>query len=372
MRTRLMASVLLAILVVLGSTGFAATEYVIVNNNSTKENAATLYQLDTTTGTLTLVKVLRTGGTGLSAIYPPDVEQAITPGASCVFVMDTGTSDIASFSKSTQYTKVGNYSNFSLGSDDGGGSIDVTPNGKFLYGTYSATGNVGAWLINADCSLTYIASYLPSVGLVQDSAIKVTPNNEYVVVGGAGEQFSIDQNTGELTAVGTLCPDPCLLNGIDFTKDSKVAVFANGPNAYVASVTRTGLKHSQIFPLAPPQQASQIAIPFFGAAGYSGSGSLYFGATGGGTQGFPSAVVTANFTENPLNITVTNITPIASPKWQDGSIAVSGNIMVIAELPDQIGVYQINSDGSLTQLSTTTVEGTDLGVFSLSLFPDTR
>ncbi len=353
-------------------TSFAATEYLVVNNNSTKENAATLYQLDTNTGTLALVKVLRTGGTGLSAIYSPDVEQAITRGAGCVFVMDTGTSDIASFSKATKYDKVGNYSNSNLGSDDGGGSIDVTPNGKFLYGTYSATGNIGAWLINPDCSLTFIASYLPSIGMVQQSSIKVTPNGRYVVVGGAGEQFSIDQNTGELSALGTLCPDPCLLNGIDFTKDSKIAVFANGPNAYVARVTPTGLKNIQTFPLATRQQADGLEIPFLSAAAYGGSGSLYFSAIGGGTQGLPSAVVSTNFDENPLSIAVTNITAIASPRWLDGAIAVTGNIMVVAELPNEIGVFQINTDGSLTQLSTTTVEGTDLGVFSLSLFPDTR
>jgi hypothetical protein len=56
----------------------------------------------------------------------------------------------------------------------------------------------------------------------------------------------------------------------------------------------------------------------------------------------------------------------------DGNIAVTGNIMIMAIFPDKIGVFSINPDGSLTTLSTTTVTGQHLDVFSLTLFPATR
>ncbi|MGA2696873.1 MAG: hypothetical protein ABSE92_12475, partial [Terriglobales bacterium] len=184
----------------------------------------------------------------------------------------------------------------------------------------------------------------------------------------------IDQNTGELTDLGRLPECGCLLNGIDFTKDSKFAVFAGGSaaNAYVARVTPSGLKDPRIWVLASPQQAAQNMVPFFSADGYGGSGNLYFGASGGGSQQRPSAVITTSFIENPLSITVTNITQIESPQFKDGNIASTGNLMVVAEFPNEIGVFQINSDGSLTQLATTTVTGDALGVFSLSMFPNTR
>jgi len=46
--------------------------------------------------------------------------------------------------------------------------------------------------------------------------------------------------------------------------------------------------------------------------------------------------------------------------------------MVVAEYPNQIGVFSVNPDGSLTELSTTTIKTEDPGMFSLSLFPNTR
>ncbi len=257
--------------------------------------------------------------------------------------------------------------------DEDGGSLSVTPNGKFLYATYSQSQNIGAWAINPDCSLGFIASYYPSALDLPLSALKVTPNGEYLVLG-TTDQFAIDQSTGTLTALGRLPECGCLFNGIDFTKDSKVVAFASGPaaNAYIARITPTGLKDLRMWVLASPQQAAQNTTPFFSAAGYGGAGNLYFGAIGGGSEKMPSAVITTNFSESPLSLSVTNITQIESPQFRDGAIAATGNTMVVAEFPNEIGVFHINPDGSLSQLSTTKVMGTEIGVFSLSIFPNTR
>jgi hypothetical protein len=363
----------IAVALSLSTITSAATEYVLVNLNSVTENAGKIYALNTATGALTLEGTLSTGGTGLKAINFGDVEQAITPNADCVFIADTGTSEIAAFSKTTTYSKVGNYTNVSVAFDEDGGSLSVTPNGKFLYATYSQSQNIGAWAINPDCSLAFVASYYPSALDLPLSALKVTPNGEYLVLG-TTDQFAIDQSTGALTALGRLPECGCLFNGIDFTKDSKIVAFASGPaaNAYVARITPTGLKDLRMWVLASPQQAAQNTIPFFSAAGYGGAGNLYFGAIGGGSEKTPSAVITTNFTESPLTLSVVSITQIDSPQFRDGAIAATGDIMVVAEFPNQIGVYQINPDGSLTQLSTTTVTGNEIGLFSLSIFPNTR
>jgi WD40 repeat protein len=366
-------SSILTLMVIVGFCRFgsAQTEYVLVNINSITENAGNLYELDTATGALTLIKVLPTGGTGLTAINFSDVEQAITQNAECVFIADTGTSDIAAFSKATGYEKVGNYTNVNVAFDYQGGSISATPNGKFLYASYSQSENIGAWQINSDCSLTFIASYYPSGDAYPYSVLKVTPNGLYMIMG-SSDQFSIDQNTGALVDLGRLPECPCASSGIDFTRDSKIAVFAAVQTVYLARITSTGLKDPMSWILTTRQQADGIANPFFSAAAYSGSGDLYFGAIGGGGQNLPSAVITTNFTEKPPKLSLKNITRVNSPKSYDGNIASTGNLMVVAEFPNEIGVFQINSDGSLTQLATTTVTGDAPGVFSLSVFPNTR
>lgn len=61
-----------------------------------------------------------------------------------------------------------------------------------------------------------------------------------------------------------------------------------------------------------------------------------------------------------------------APDGQDGNIAVTGNIMVVAQYPDQISVFRIQKDGSLKLLSTKTIDEQGEGLFSLSIFPNTR
>jgi len=380
-------SVVLALaLTILRATSFAQTEYVIVNVNAPFENAANLYQLDVATGALTRVAVLETGGTGQGAINFANIQQAITQNAGCVFVEDAGTNDIASFSKASGYAKVGNYTNPAVGFDTDGGSLALTPDSRFLYASYSRTENIGAWTVNPDCSITFIAAYVPKRGADNFADLKVTPNGTGLVVPipllQAAELFTIDQSAGTLTDLGFISFDSihlcdlkqCLPNGLDFTKDSRLVVFASNidihPIALSAEITTTGLTNLRLWNL--PNQAGIVTnmVPFFSAAGYAGSGNLYFGTSGFGTNR-PRGVITTNFTENPLSIVVSNATAISSPVT-DGAIAATGSVMVVAEYPNEIGVFSINSDGSLTQLSTTIVENAKPELFSLSVFPNTR
>jgi len=163
-------------------TCFAGTSYVIATHDDPSDTNASVYVLNTANGDLTLVKELETGGEGLGGGSFYLITQAVTQTAACFFVMDTGSSDIAAFSKATGYRKVGNYSNSALNSDYVGGSIVVTPNGKWLYGAYSASQNVGAWRVNSDCSLTFVAAYVPSVGPDLYSALGVTQNGLALIV----------------------------------------------------------------------------------------------------------------------------------------------------------------------------------------------
>jgi len=362
----------------------ASSAFVVVNNNNLAANSLGIYALDTSSGKLTLVSTLETGGLGLgepSNENPANLEQAISPSANCIFALDSLSSDIASFSAETGYSNVGNYSDPSLGADYNGGSLALTPNGKYLYASYSTTTNIGAWAVNSDCSLTLVATYPSAVSV---GPLKVSPNGNALVVPlsiqpyGGAEMYSVSTTDGTLTDLGFLsfnnphCVDVCNTFGLDFTKDSKFVVIASNvfsfnqfsnPIAIVARVTPAGLANPRSFSLENTAGVTGNQVPFFGAAGYAGSGSVYFGMRVG--------VVTANFTEAPLGIAETNATHILAPVW-NGSVTVTGSTMVLAEYPNIIATLRINSDGSLTQLSTTQINTTGTGAFSLSLFPSTR
>jgi hypothetical protein len=102
---------------------------------------------------------------------------------------------------------------------------------------------------------------------------------------------------------------------------------------------------------------------FFSEAGYKGSGNLYFGSSDG--------FITTSFRENPLKLKLIN-SVVINEGLSDGGIAVTGNIMVTTRVPNEIQVFLINPDGSLTALSETIVPGRTVDVFSISLFPNTR
>jgi hypothetical protein len=51
-----------------------------------------------------------------------------------------------------------------------------------------------------------------------------------------------------------------------------------------------------------------------------------------------------------------NATLVKAPDNLDGNIAVTGNLMVIAEYPNQIGVFRIQKDGSLKLLTTKSID----------------
>jgi len=138
------------------------------------------------------------------------------------------------------------------------------------------------------------------------------------------------------------------------------------PVALTARITSTGLVNPHVWVLKNSANLVSAIFPFFGAAAYAGSGDLYFGVW---ASGGPPGVLTTHFTESPLSFTVTNAT-VVDPEV--ANIAVTGDVMVVAQPPDQIGVFRIQKNGSLKLLSTTTIDEQGEGLFSLSIFPNTR
>ena len=379
----------LTLLALMSCHGLATAQYVVVNNGSYIANSGTLYKLNRKSGALKKVAFLPTGGQALQleAVYY-HTEQAATDDGRCVFIFDDGTSDVASFRKSGHgYQRVGRYFNAKLIAGTYAGSLALAPNGQYLYSSYSYSGKIAGWKVNSDCSLVFLASYFDDSSL---GPIKVTPNGRYLVNSSGGTYgwaalWRIDAATGELSNLSTVGFDTgvctrttvCPAQGVDITADSKLAVFSSYasdyyhqhwiPVALTARITPTGLANPRAWVLKESSDLRMNNFPFLGAAAYDGLGNIYFGILGNG-QGYNPGILTAAFTEKPLKFAATNAT-IVQP--QVGSIAITGDLIVVAQDSQQICVFRIQKDGSLKLLSTT-VDKQAGGLFSLSIFPNTR
>jgi hypothetical protein len=356
-------------------------------------NTSTTYQLEENTGILKLTKVSKTGGEGNCGGYFTQGGVGLAQDDHCVFVFDGGSSDIASF-EIPGMTKVGNYSNVAL-NGTGGGSVVETANKKFLYATYGGSENIGAWSVSTSCALTFIGSYVPSVGPDDYAGIQVTQNGRALLISatnhGAVEMFSITPTTGALTdrgfvAVNTFsdCASAgCFPQAIDITEDGKVAVIGNGSVAaasvFTVNIGSTSLSNAQYWSLANSANVVDVSYPFLSQAAFSGNGLLYLG--GNGAQGNVPGVIAANFSETGPSLSVAATTPIVSA----GSAGVNGEIhgltdnpyttplMVVAEWSNTLQSFAINSDGTLTPSTQgPLVDPNANGALSFAIYPPLR
>jgi hypothetical protein len=203
-------------------------------------------------------------------------------------------------------------------------------------------------------------------------------------LGGIAE-FTIDKQTGNPTYIGTTSfmsgacarQSACLPYGIQISEDSKLAIFSSFaldarreneiPLMLTAQITSQGPINPTARNLTIEKNLRFNIFPFLSAAAYNGNGTIYLGVTSGGAS--TPGMLTADFIEKPAKFAVTNST-VASPEV--GNVAVTGSLMVVAQYPNQISVFRIQKDGSLKLLSTTTIDQQGEGLFSLSIFPNTR
>jgi hypothetical protein len=345
-----------------------------------------MYGLDKETGRLHRVLALHTGGKGWGEESDlSGVEQAVSPDGACIFGLNIMTSDIAAFSKADGYKRVGTYFDQNLISNTFGDSIAVSPNGRFLFASYTATGNIGAWKVNSDCSLTFVANSGDETGV---GPLAVTPDGKFLLprAGGGIFEYSIDPVTGGITQFSIanfrtgVCARQIACNpyGMQITRDGKLGVFQSyAPDArrlnivpvvLTTRITSQGLTNPTVRTLPIQDDLRAGDFPFLSAGAYEGSGIVYLGVFSDGGQSSPG-VLTADFTEKPVHFAVTSST-VANPEV--GNIAVTGNTLVMAQYPNQISVFRIKKDGSLKLLSTTTINEQGEGLFSLSIFPDKR
>jgi hypothetical protein len=395
--TKLISTVaLVAVMVGLCSFSFAATKpiFVITNDDNTSANTATVYSFNSTNGTLKQVKVLKTGGTGLGGGFFAMKSQAVQHNDKCIFVMDSGSNDIAAFQgPAGLYKKAGKFSNAKINTSANGlgGSIALSPNGKFLYEGATGSLNVGAWKVNANCSLKFIAAYAPKAGQDLYNTIRVTPDGKTVVAPAidfqAAEAFSINQTTGTLKDLGfvawtgnsTCSSGGCFPFGLDFSPDSKVVVFGNPSTALnetglTASVGAKGLSKPALWDLINKAGVQNLTTVNFSPTCTATSPScvLFFGGSGFTTPEQPG-IVTTTYTKTPLKLKVTQSIAIGSGSAGQfiNSVALAGpkgSWMIIAQTPNNILVYPVSATGKLGKLKSKKVDAQSTNLISLSVF----
>lgn len=385
MKKSLVVLALVGMVMMISATSFAGTSYVVTNDDNcvAASNTSSVYTLNTTTGKLTLLTTLTTGGLGNCGGFFATVGNGVSQDHKCLYIMDGGTSDIAAFTVPA-LAKVGNYSNGAVAAGFPGGSMALT--GNFLYETYAGTENIGAWKRNADCSLTFIAAYQASAGADTYSNIVAVGGKEVVVsVDDLGffEAFSINQTTGALTDLGndnlssttTCASSGCFPTGIDVTKGGLLfagdAILGSAGFSVQLTPGAPYFSHSKFLTLNNTAGMVNNEVPWLSAAAYNtGTGALYWGFSGDGLGEQPG-VLASSLAGGVVGAGTT--TAINSANDYDGTIQSTGNWMVVAEWFNQLQVFKIAANGALTATTQGAVTDANAdGAISFFIYPQTR
>jgi hypothetical protein len=204
-----------------------ADPYVITANDIYRApNSASVFRL--LSSALLSAPALETKGWGIGGAYFGNTAQAVvTTGTHvCVFVTDPGSDDIAAFTAGgfTNPTKVGNYRDPS-----GSGAYlgtSLAARGALLFAGYTASTNIGVWIVNSDCSLTLgsPASHTPTPAPVDGLA--VSPDGRTLIATFAQSEPGVGSYAIGGTTLTPRGPYNTTVGtaGVDITKDSRYAL----------------------------------------------------------------------------------------------------------------------------------------------------
>jgi hypothetical protein len=371
---------LIALMGLLCSVCFAA-DYVVTNDDNPSGNSATAFTASSN-GTLTQLKKLTTGGTGLGGGYFSWTGVQIAQNEKCLFVANTGSDTISAF-QVPSFKETGSYGIPGMFSTYGeGGSIALHPTGKLLVSADSGLFNIATWAVSSNCALKELTTYTPEIGEDYFSPIGISPNGAYVVVPAADyegvELYSVG-STGALTdkgyisysSVGNCSSTGCYPTGMDFTSDSKLVIFGNAtidePSALSASITSSGLTNGAMYNLTNSAGVINVNVPHFTKTARGGSGMLLFGASGYSSDG-PSGIICTNFTESPLSISLVSATAFTNEYNYQGSVVTFGSEGYAGEPPASVQAFSISSSCGITA-GTVNSDANGYFVMSIAGFP---
>ena len=312
--------------------GASSEHFVIVNNNDNffreqGNNYGTVLELAGTRENplLNQVASLATGVQSSGGGPIPSV-QVVKVGADiCVFLV-TSTYQIPNEISAFKYPGlklVGNYSDSSVPEVYSATSIVAV--GGYLYVSYGLS--IGSWAIGSGCTL----SLAQTTSVVQGPFYMAATPDGKSLVASVGDPDYVDSYAvgpnGEVTERGPYLTNVAGISGPDITADGHYAIFAANLACYPVPCTAA----AAVFTINADGSLSNEQI--FGGNGQLSEGEIGFVhlspderflyATGGSSAGQP-AIITLDFSENPLNIGYSGCTttlklpsgpPLVSLRW---------------------------------------------------------
>lgn len=244
----MLAAVALALLLLpAADKGFAADKkapaapiYLIANQDIgfPSPNAIALYLAQDTQ--LTFQASINSGGYGIQGGYfgTSRVNSIPSTSAPCVYVSDSGSNDIASYSLQSQ-AFVGNFV-ASQGDDGSTNGIGLAVNSNYLYASFSASQTLAAFALQGGCGLSFLGE-LAATGLQGGSITGMAVSDKILVVAygdGSIQSFSVTggipvPNNDLQNATGFVGKkNPKSLRGVlpsavDLTRDGRFAIFGD-------------------------------------------------------------------------------------------------------------------------------------------------
>jgi hypothetical protein len=362
MRRIILAFAVVALVATLSFAGNGG--HLLINNDNFNGNSADIDTVSSS-GALTLLATVQTGGTGSGGGYFAAPRNAIGQNLKCFFVSDSGTSDIASF-KIPSLTKTGNFSNPALFNSLGIG-LAASPNGKFLYSAWSGSANIAVLAVASDCTLTLVGSPVSQPDQVAD--VVITHDGRALVVSypniGGAQAYALNATTGAMTALGSqlvfnnavsqCSTEGCFPTAVDVDNTDANYVFGNatlaGASSLTAVLSKTGFT-SAALQTYPSSGLANVETPWFSPAGRAGNGNLYLGSSGFGSF-YPAGIIVTTYNHGAITY--------ASATGAPSGTYYAGNVQTIGSSGTGSPITQISSDSSANNPVTSyTVIGTTL------------
>ncbi len=234
----------------LAAAGQGTPHYLVTNDDGVESNppinttSVSFYSIGTD-GLINLQQTVFTGGYGIGGGYFGANRLAVldSSGNQCVYSSEAATGDIVGIAVSTLAVTS---STFGSANDTGASNgIGLAMNGQYLYASYTDSSNIGTFLIQPNCSLSFIndVTVIGLQGGIIDAM--VAHGNLLVVTYGDGsiESFNISggtpvsngdaqNSTAAINAQGATYP-----SAIDITQDGHFAIFGDTATSIVVEVS---------------------------------------------------------------------------------------------------------------------------------------
>jgi hypothetical protein len=229
-------AIVIAVLFSLPSTvlGASAGHFVVTNDDSFKANTASFYLSDAENGIPKLTKtgVVTTGGRGLGGGYFAGLGVVLVHAGAeqCVFVADSGTSDVAGIILPSQQVS-GTFRGSKQ--DDGGlNGVTLAASNTYLYASFTGSYTIATFRIEPGCKLHWVRD-ISAVGMGLGTVGPMAVHGNILVVSFGDstiESFDISggspvPNGDEQLSTGS--KNGNLPSGIDITQDGHYAIFGD-------------------------------------------------------------------------------------------------------------------------------------------------